>query len=179
MTNVFTFPRPDTVHPVPTPMSDAERDAVIRSIQKIAEHQPYPLSRLLSRMAVTVRDYPLEDVTLKDLTPKGFLISANYPNYGTHWVFRLEGHPTPRMGMPATSMDLLTPLIDGAKKMGISAHSTRFAFRYLRDLEEVVYVESIESSDEAIIVTGSVLTTIFARLEDRHYTPFSMTLTKV
>jgi hypothetical protein len=178
MSNIVILQLP--VHSrAPRELSDNERNALVRSLQNIASDQYYPLSRLLKRFATMVRDYPLEEVTLKDLSPKGFMMSVDYPTYGLHWVFRLEGHSGPPVGQPVTQVDLLTRLQDAVKGLGVSMYAARFSSRFLNDLGETVLLETIDQDVQGVVVSGCIQSTPFAPSGKHQFTPYLMTLTRL
>lgn len=178
MSNVYTLPRPVAPRR-DRELTNNERDLLIRSINNIAADQYYPLSRLLMRLGGIVRDYPVEEVTLKDLAPRGYMFSADYPTYGLHWVFRLEGHTGPSFGQPVTQLDLLSPLQKGVQGLMVSQFAARFCYRFLHELGDTLRVDVIHSDDRGVVVTGCIQSTPFAPSGKYQYTPFEMTLTKM
>lgn len=178
MSNVYALPKPVSPRP-PRELTNNERDQLTRGIQKIAADQYYPLSRLLMRLAVVVRDYPLEEVTLKDLAPKGYMLSVDYPVYGLHWVFRLEGEPGPMRGTPVTDLDLLASLQKGAQALGSSQYGVRFCNRFLNDLGETARVESITHDSQVMVVAGCIQATPFALNGKYQHLPFRMILSRL
>ncbi len=176
MTNVFSLSR---IKVAGTVMSDLERMSMVRHLGNLAQDHPYPLSRVLNGMSVLVRDYNLEDVTLKDLTPTGYMISANYPTYGIRWIFRLEGRTV--MGCPQDipENDLLALIQRGVRGLGLGEHSARFGFRYVRDLGSTACVDSVQSDDTNVIVQGFIQTLAGDQRDQKEYRPFTMIFSKL
>lgn len=178
MSNVYPLRRPEQPQP-PRELSDEERDGVVRSLRKIAAVQYYPLNRLLMRLAAVVRDYPLEEVTLKDLAPAGYMMSVDYPTYGLHWVFRLEGTLGPVKGCPVKQLDLLTSLQKGVKALGFSTQSARFSYRFLEELGGVLRIETVDYDHKGVVVSGCIQAMPFATEGLDPFLPFRMTLTRL
>lgn len=172
-TNVFSLTRvPVSVGE----MTDQEREVLERQISKIARDQSYPLSRILDRLSITVRDYNLEDVVLKDLAPAGYVMSAHYPAYKLRWVYRLEGK-TVRCEPPnLEENDFLALLQRGVKGLGLAEHAARFGFRFIRDLGDTARVESVNTDGVVVIVKGHVQSQLVEHQDVKEYNPFTMVI---
>ncbi len=170
-TNVFSLTR---VPVAVGEMTDHEREVLERQISKIARDQPYPLSRILDRLSVTVRDYNLEDVVLKDLAPAGYMLAAHYPTYKLRWVFRLQGK-TVRCEPPnLEENDFLALLQRGVKGLGLAEHAARFGFRFIRDLGDTARVEDVHSDGAHVFVRGYIQTNLIEHEDVKEYNPFTM-----
>lgn len=178
MSNIVPFTRPKTAPTESKPMTEAERTALQHSLGRLAHSHPFPLSTLLNKLAITVRDYPLEDVALKDLAPKGFALTANYPNFGLHWVFRIDEKIDRRKGLPMADDILMGMIQRGSKMLCDTTYGARFAYRFLVDLGKVVQVSHVEFGDGSMTVSGQIQHDEFPINAIRRYRQFQMTLTR-
>lgn len=177
MSNVYSFSKLGQVQHPSRPMSDRERETLGSSIRKISLDQPHPLSRILTVFSISVRDYPIEDVVLKDLGKSGYVITASYPNHNLHWVFRLESSISLPTNVGLTPEDLFKEFEDGLVQIGSSSHAARFPYRFLLALDKYIVLKCIERDENCLIVSGFIRVSEIGPLTTRPYLPFKMTMT--
>ncbi len=176
MSEIIPFIRTGPVPSAGKPMSDGERRSVEVALGRMGRAYPYPLSKLFGALATIVRDYNLEDVSYKDLHPKGYVLSANYPNFGLRWVFRLHEDVRPVEG-PLISIDEVRLFMNReSKRYASTEFAGRFAYRFLEMLGEHVRVNYLNAQGCYITVVGQIRHEQFPWGSGPHYHPFQMTL---
>lgn len=179
MSNIYEFQRRGTAKPDDKVMTEDERDHLINHVSRIGHEQHFPLSKILGRAALTLRDYPIEDLALKDLSPSGYLITATYPNHKLGWAFRLEAARKHQLRAGLDNETLYQRLQEGVTALGAVGHSARFSYRFIHDLGDVISAESVEVIDGGVLTQGFVQANQFGQPDHQIYHPFKMILRKL
>lgn len=160
-------------------MTDGERESVVRTLNARAHEAFFPLSRLFTRFAITVNEYPLENPSIKELEKVGTLLLADYPNFELTWLFRIE-RARSKPKMPAIPDEQVYALLrKAAEALGFIPHGVRFAYRFVHELGSVAMCESINVVDETIVVDGYIQAEHLGAEADRTYHPFKMVVRKL
>lgn len=176
MSNVYRFTPKTAQRHI---MTDGERESVVRTLNARAHEAFFPFNRLFTRFAITVNEYPLENPVIKDLENVGTLLTADYPNFGLSWLLRVEKMRS-KPKMPAIPDSQVHDLLrKGAVELGLIAHGTRFAYRYLHELGNAASCESINVVDDSIIVDGYITAEHLGIEKERTYHPFKMVIRKL
>ncbi|WJJ55109.1 hypothetical protein [Xanthomonas phage RTH11] len=179
MENVIPFHPAVKNMPSTEPMTDGERRSLTVMLGRLAHDSPFPMNMVLRALAVTVRDYNLEDVQLKDLAPKGYVISANYPNFGLHWIFRLHADLWMAKGSPMSIDDVRQILNRHSKSFASTEFAGRFAYRFLDDLSKHLRITSVSAHGESVVVAGQIQHEQFPWDKTNcHYHNFEMVLSR-
>lgn len=179
MENVIPFHPAVKNMPSNVPMSDGERRSLSVMLGRLAQDSQYPMNMLFRALAITVRDYNLEDVQLKDLSPKGYVIGANYPNFGLHWVFRIHADMFNAKGSLMKIDDVCQILNRYSKSYANTEFAGRFAYRFLADLGKHIRVTSVTAHGESVVVAGQIQHEQFPwDPSNCHYHSFEMSLTR-
>lgn len=176
MSEIIPFVRTGTPLVVNQPMTDGERRSLEVALGRMARSYPYPLGRLFEALASIVRDYNLEDVAYKDLHPKGYVISANYPNFGLRWVFRMHNDLHTARGTSFTIDELRLFLNSQSKRYATSEFAGRFAYRFLDMLGDNIRIDRMEEQGCSVSITGQIKNEQFQFSSMPNYHSFQMTL---
>ncbi len=178
MSEIIPFIRTGPTPVEGKPMTDGERRSVEVALGRMARSYPFPLSRLFGALASIVRDYNVEDVSYKDLHPKGYVLSANYPTFGLRWVFRLHEDIHTARGENHSIDEVRLFLNRESKRFSTTEFAGRFAYRFLDMLGDTIRVDRLieQQTGSSVTVVGQIKNEQFQFSNKPTYHSFQMTL---
>lgn len=178
MNNVVAFPVPNLTGWPQQTMSERERKLLVRTIEYGASELTYPLNRILPCFAEMVRDYPMEDVVLKDLHPCGYLLSCSYPSYGLHWMLRVEGRPQERCDATYPVSEVQGVVERAVEAMNCQPRVATFLQRFMEGIREWTLCQSSVWDGRVLVISGLMRASLFDYGGPDPHVPFTMVLSK-
>ncbi|QVD49348.1 hypothetical protein LUCX_278 [Xanthomonas phage vB_XciM_LucasX] len=162
------------------PMSETERLTVSRSLSHLSHEHDFPFSRLYECLGQSVLEFPLEEVQLKDLAPKGWVFVAINPNYRLRWVFRIFELQVLPCGFVMALPEVEERGGNYCAERGVSRQAMRFPIRFMSQLKETLHISDmrIDSDFFDLEIEGLIKADHLGLTGDRPRYPFVLSGTR-